>query len=61
MFWGARCFAIATDLALCFLSEIGFDDNYIQSPRKDDGMRSEHERFNELALGILYERQEMQE
>lgn len=36
---------------------LGFDDHYIQNERENQEMCSEHNRFNELALKILNERQ----
>ena len=37
---------------------LGFDEHYIGSGTKDEKLTSEHQRFNELALKILTERQE---
>ncbi len=40
---------------------LGFDDHYIQEEGEDEAMRAERRRFNELALKILRERQEVNE
>lgn len=35
---------------------LGFEDNFVPDPRMDEKMRSEHDRFNELAIKILSEK-----